>query len=156
MPSQREHKSHWREDGTCSYCGSMSPEKLFQAIEAGCVVDGTDKNYKLYVHVEHPEAGQPCILSSANFTQKGEGWVQITPENRASLPLSDWRKENWEDGHWVLVEPRPRMHTEKFYFQQFTVADRDRFILLYNEGKINFSKFGLYVMPYFCVMSPDP
>ena len=39
----------WRKDRTCSWCGSMSPELLFEAIEAGCKLTPTDKNYKLYI-----------------------------------------------------------------------------------------------------------
>ena len=39
----------WREDRTCSWCGSMSPEYFFEAIEAGCKITPTDKNYKVYV-----------------------------------------------------------------------------------------------------------
>ena len=43
-------KDHWREDGTCSYCGSMSPEGLFEAIGCGAELGPTDKNYKVYVN----------------------------------------------------------------------------------------------------------
>ena len=27
--------THWRDDGTCSYCGSINPEQLFKAIDDG-------------------------------------------------------------------------------------------------------------------------
>jgi hypothetical protein len=64
LPSQLEHKSRWREDGACSYCGSMHPEALFAAIEAGEFLTPTDKSYKVYVggskkfyfqHLSHDE-----------------------------------------------------------------------------------------------------
>ena len=42
-------EDEWREDRSCSWCGSMSPELLFEAIEAGCKLTPTDKNYKLYI-----------------------------------------------------------------------------------------------------------
>ncbi len=43
----------WRDDDTCSYCGSYSPSKLMEHLEAGTVeLEGTDKNYKAYLHVE--------------------------------------------------------------------------------------------------------
>lgn len=42
-------EAHWREDGTCSYCGSLSPEQLFAAIDAGHEITPTDKSYKIYV-----------------------------------------------------------------------------------------------------------
>lgn len=39
----------WRDSGTCSYCGSISPDAFFAAIEAGEELTPTDKNYKVYV-----------------------------------------------------------------------------------------------------------
>lgn len=49
-------KDHWRNDGTCSYCGSMSPERLFAVLGAGAQLGPTDKNYKIYVDVGDQEA----------------------------------------------------------------------------------------------------
>ena len=49
---------HWREDGTCSYCGSVSEEALFNAIEAGAKITPTDKSYKVYVDVKANGAGK--------------------------------------------------------------------------------------------------
>ena len=40
---------YWRMDGTCNHCGSLSPDQLFQAIEDGCEIGPTDKNYKVYI-----------------------------------------------------------------------------------------------------------
>ena len=34
---------------TCSYCGSVSPKRLFEIIEAGGEIIPTDKDYKAYV-----------------------------------------------------------------------------------------------------------
>jgi hypothetical protein len=46
----REGSDTWRENGTCSYCGSLHPDVLMAAIEAGEVTLGpTDKSYKIYV-----------------------------------------------------------------------------------------------------------
>lgn len=36
-------------DGHCSYCGSMAPDALFEAIALGAELGPTDKNYKVYV-----------------------------------------------------------------------------------------------------------
>ena|SRR5215469_8204438 len=35
--------------GVCSYCGSITPEALFKAIEEGAEVTPTDKSYKIYI-----------------------------------------------------------------------------------------------------------
>jgi hypothetical protein len=41
----------WGEDeeAACSYCGSISPERLLEILDGGGTVVPTDKNYKLYV-----------------------------------------------------------------------------------------------------------
>ena len=41
-------EDHWREDGTCSYCGSGKPIALLADIEEGLELTPTDKNYKVY------------------------------------------------------------------------------------------------------------
>lgn len=41
----------WRDDGTCSYCGSESPEAFFKFVESGGEVVPTDKSYKVYLGV---------------------------------------------------------------------------------------------------------
>lgn len=46
-------EASWREDGTCSYCGSISPDALFKAIDAGEEIIPTDKSYKAYVGEGH-------------------------------------------------------------------------------------------------------
>lgn len=45
-------EAHWRGDATCSYCGSLSPDAFFAAVEAGGEVVPTDKTYKAYVRGE--------------------------------------------------------------------------------------------------------
>jgi len=136
---------------SCSYCGSISPDELFGAIEAGAEIGPTDKNYKVYVSLPHPEAGKPCVLSSANFEQRGEGWVQITAENRGTLPLDEWQRKNWDDGHWVQVAPRPPLADAKFYFQHLGVEGQQRFIDLLNAKKMKLGYPGhFYRLPFFC------
>ena len=40
---------YWRMDGTCNYCGSLSPTQLFKAIDDECEIGPTDKSYKVYI-----------------------------------------------------------------------------------------------------------
>ncbi len=39
----------WRDDHTCSFCGSLDPVMFLEALENGEEVEPTDKNYKAYV-----------------------------------------------------------------------------------------------------------
>lgn len=43
-----EHDT-WREDETCSYCGSLSEKAFFALLESGSKLGPTDKNYKVYI-----------------------------------------------------------------------------------------------------------
>ena len=40
---------HWRGDGTCSFCGSVSPDEFMRAIEHGALICPTTKSYKAYL-----------------------------------------------------------------------------------------------------------
>lgn len=49
-PWEREEGlDSWRKDNTCSFCGSLKPELVFEAIEQGKEVTPTDKSYKIYI-----------------------------------------------------------------------------------------------------------
>ncbi len=39
----------WREDRTCSFCGSLAPETFMRLAGEGTDLTPTDKNYKVYV-----------------------------------------------------------------------------------------------------------
>lgn len=41
----------FRDDDTCSFCGSLNPVAFFQAVRSGYEITPTDKNYKAYVNV---------------------------------------------------------------------------------------------------------
>ncbi|EPR09880.1 hypothetical protein M527_07070 [Sphingobium indicum IP26] len=48
----------WQEDRTCSYCGSLHPDVLFEQIEKGAQFGPTDKSHKVYVHlIDHVVRG---------------------------------------------------------------------------------------------------
>ena len=149
MAVQLAHETHWREDGTCSYCGSLSQEKFFEAVERECRITPTDKNYKVYVDLPNPDVGQPAIYSSANFEKTDDGWIKVTLDNVEALPIAPNQRDFYL-GQWVKVEPAHETLHRKFYFQHLSQEGRDRFIELVNAKRINFANPGyLYVMPYF-------
>ena len=46
----------WRDNGTCSYCGSYNPDVLMAELESGEVTIGpTDKSYKAYLTYPQPD-----------------------------------------------------------------------------------------------------
>jgi len=134
-----------KDDGTCKYCGSISTSEFFKAIESGCQITPTDKNYKVYLSLVESNPDELVIRSSANF--KIEGYTLVTAENVHEFPSS--AKANEYIGNWVIVEPRGRLKTGNFYFQHLeSVEDKQKFIDLFNDRKLNtLERF--YVLPYF-------
>lgn len=111
---------HLRDDGTCSYCGSLDGDLLMERLEAGTVkLAGSDKNYKTYL--ETVEGGPPLLQTTR------------VDEDHSSDP-SNWVWETKEVNHG------------KFYFMHLSEAQMQRFVELWNARRILHS---LYVLPYF-------
>lgn len=129
----------WRNDGTCSWCGSLSGDALMARLEAGDVeLTPTDKSYKVYVRNVGGEAFKQsvreCPVHPCPDVTDAEGNVNV---NNCS--------------HYVMRETSDA----KFYFQHFTKEQQARFIELYNTGKIKMGYPGhFYTAPYFCVRVP--
>jgi hypothetical protein len=143
-PMSEGKQAFWRGDGTCSYCGSLSPEKFFEACERGDELGPTDKSYKVYVHRPNPEAGHVVRIGSETG------------------PLVD------RDGNWRVENPTPEEIAagrydrpiygtasatthDKFYFQHLDEAGQVKFIDLYNTRKLRLGFPGhFYRLPFFC------
>jgi len=136
-PFKLPKEDSWREDDTCSYCGSLNPNTLMQRIESGDVeLTPTDKSYKIYVdntvgsklfkirYRKDCNCEFPRNLTSDQITEK----VEACP-------------------HWITEE---RTHT-KFYFQHLSEEQQKRFIEIYNDKKMKLKYPGyFYVRPFFC------
>ena len=85
-------ESKWRSNGTCSYCGSLSPDLFFQYISNGTEIGPTDKSYKVYVreavphhkfyfqHLSEGEQGEFIDLFNDNKINIGyPGHFYVTP-----------------------------------------------------------------------------
>ena len=148
MGMQLAHQSHWEADGTCSYCGSLSPELFFKAIGDGCELGPTGKNYKVYVDRPDPDAGQPWIYSTANFEFK-PGIGKITEEMFDQTKMPPAWKESYV-GQYGRIEPKDAIKHDKFYFYHLNEEEMHRFIELYNRRNLNIGVPGdFYVLPYF-------
>jgi hypothetical protein len=153
-------EAFWRDDGTCSYCGSLRPETLLEAIEAGSVELGaTDKNYKLYVEgLPDPNAGKPTIYASASHDPGRDGWILLTSEKAEELGLDSYGRTQYV-GRYVQVEPTRATRHDEFYFQHFDERQMRRFVELYNADRMRFLDYrdgesvivprGFYRLPFF-------
>lgn len=142
--------AYWGGDGTCSYCGSISEEAFFAAVEAGAEVGPTDKSYKAYIDLPEPNAGTLTIYSSANHEQTGDGWEFLTAERAEEAGLDSYAREHYV-GQWVVIEPMRAVRHGKFYFQHLSESGRDRFIEMVNAKTMKIGMPGhFYSTPYFC------
>lgn len=136
-----EHDT-WREDGSCSYCGSMNPDTLMERLRAGTVIlEPTDKNYKLYVR---NEGGEPfkqtyrsgCPQSPCPDIVDAEGKIDVE-----------------KCTHWVTRE----ISTAKFYFQHLSQAQQHEFIDLLNAKRLKLDRPGFfYRLPFFIKVEEKP
>jgi len=139
---------HWRADGTCSWCHSISPAKFFEAIEAGCEIGPTDKNYKAYVRLPNPDVGKTIETGS----ESGPAFDIDGIPTRADLTDQEKAEGRYRR---TFHGPAASHIRAKFYFQHLSKADRDRFIELHNAGKMTFAFPGhFYARPFFCCVVP--
>lgn len=123
----------WREDETCSYCGSLNPDTLMRRLRAGDVILGTtDKNYKIYVI---NDGGEPFKQSHRDCPkEEGKPWPGHGPD---------------ECEHWVTRE----VGQTKFYFQHLSGEQQQEFVDLLNakrlkfEGGIGFNRLPFFIAP---------
>lgn len=113
----------WREDGSCSYCGSLNPDTFLKLVEEGVLLGPTDKNYKVYLD----GAGMKQTYRNCPRDAKCTGPDDCT--------------------HWVTRD----VDRGKFYFQHLNAEQRTEFIRLLNlKGVVRFSYPGyFYVLPFF-------
>jgi hypothetical protein len=61
----------WRDDETCSYCGSLNPDVFMKQIEDGTIELGTTtKNYKVYIHADQQEGMSKFYFQHLSEDQK--------------------------------------------------------------------------------------
>lgn len=115
----------WREDHTCSHCGSLDPDLFMARLEAGDVLlVPTDKSYKAYLQNAGGEA----------FQQR----YRACPKDATCTPL--------DCTHWTTRE----QDQAKFYFQHMSEAHMHRLIELLNSRKVRWAHPGyFYRLPFF-------
>jgi hypothetical protein len=144
--SRLQGKDFWNtRDGhkACSYCGSMSPDELFAAIDAGHQLGPTDKSYKVYVDLPNPEAGQIVEIGSESGPTHNRDGKRTRP---------DLTEAEIRSGHYdrkIMGNANATVHA-KFYFQHLSVEQQQRFIDLLNAKKIKIGVPGyFYARPFF-------
>lgn len=126
---QEEFGDNYRNDQTCSYCGSLHQDVFMSRLRRGDVeLTPTDKSYKVYVH----NAGGAAFKQ----TYRNCSYPCECPQPQGPEECTKWVTED-TDG-------------TKFYFPHLTEEQMAEFIYLVNEKKIKMGYPGhFYVLPYF-------
>jgi len=133
----------------CTYCGSMHPDDLFEAIERGDKLGPTDKSYKIYVDLPHKNPDSVRVVGSANFKpgDSYKNWNDLTPEEKEIAKGYDPT-----DGQERFIQfgTNGAINHAKFYFQHLSPEQRTKFVQLLNDKKMNIGYPGyFYSLPYF-------
>lgn len=147
---------HFRNDDTCSYCGSLNPDTFMAKVEASEITLGpTDKSYKVYVEgIANPMAGARRVVSSSNAPFHGALQVsELGPEDRAVVESAYPGPHRRADDHppkYVTFGVESQTRFSKFYFKHLSVDQRKRFVELLNGKRLQLGEPGyFYVRPFF-------
>lgn len=153
----------WREDRglagqnriglSCSYCGSLHPDRFMELIGEGWVVGPTDKNYKAYLG--KPLTAEDIADRKAQWLAAGNG-VPLAirdlgaRDGKDAAQIEADLEEEWNARHLPLLRDGCGQEA-KFYYQHLSEAQRGEFIELYNARRMTVGYPGhLYVLPFFC------
>lgn len=119
----------------CSFCGSLHPDDFMRLVEEGWVVGPTDKNYKAYLAPalsdEDVEERHQRFLRS----DRARVMVEITKEHHPEMSDDEVQAElerRWRETELPLTDGSGSPET-KFSYQHLSLAQRARFIALYNN-----------------------
>lgn len=133
---------------SCSFCGSLNPDRFMELVREGWIVGPTDKNYKAYL--DRPATDDEKQARKERWLASGIGKALKraaeaegkTPEQAAEELDRAYRAENPATDSVGAVA--------KFYYQHLSVEQQDEFIALHNEHRMKIGYPGhLYTPPFF-------
>lgn len=139
---------------SCSFCGSLDPDRFMELVREGWIVGPTDKSYKAYL-------ARP--LSEDERADRKARWLDgfTAEEIRAAAGARGESPEQYKAGLEAVydsqVAPLEGGSTEaKFYFQHLSEDQCREFVWLYNARQIQVGYPGrFYVLPFFMQSVPQ-
>lgn len=132
---------------SCSFCGSLHPDRFVELVREGWEVGPTDKNYKAYLR-HAPTADEEA--------QQKADWIQRDAVAQAVRELGERDGKTPEqvaadlDEQWAKFPHFSGGPEAKFYYQHLSVEQQDEFIALVNERRMKIGYPGhFYVLPFF-------
>ena len=157
-----EGLDEWRDDRglvgqnqvglSCSFCGSLHPDRFMELAREGWTVVPTDKNYKAYLG--RPRTADEIAARKAQWLTEENGIAQAVRTVGASDGKSEEQITADLENEWntrQLPLYRDGGQQAKFYYQHLSEAQQAEFIQLYNEHRMVLAYPGhLYRLPFFC------
>lgn len=138
---------------SCSFCGSLNPDRFMELVREGWIVGPTDKNYKAYLDRPATEAEKQAARDRWNASSIGQALQRAaaaegkTPEQAAEELDRAYETE--------YPTANSAGQVAKFYYQHLSAEQRDEFITLYNDHRMTVGYPGhLYVTPFFAIPNP--
>lgn len=133
---------------SCSFCGSLHPDRFLELVADGWIIEPTDKNYKAYLKQPYTDAEKSARKATwlrSDAVAKATRELG-TRDGKTAAQIDADLEDAWASGLGQLSDGRT---VAKFYFQHLSPAQRNEFIALYNDGRMKVSGGGFYVAPYF-------
>lgn len=129
---------------SCSFCGSLNPDRFMALVREGWIVGPTDKPYKAYL--ERPFTTEEIANRKTAYMAR---FADLSEQAIAELS-EQYDREFTAEGSPVA----------KFYFQHLSDDQQGEFIELHNAKQMKIgTPGGFYVTPYFAVTrasDPEP
>lgn len=139
---------------SCSFCGSLHPDRFMELVREGWIVGPTDKSYKAYLSrpLSDEEKAQHKARWLDGFTAEE---IRAAAADKGESP--EQHKAALEAVYDSQVACLAGGSTEaKFYFQHLSEDQRREFVDHYNSRRVKVGYPGrFYVPPFFMQRAPQ-
>jgi hypothetical protein len=135
---------------SCSYCGSLHPDRFMELVREGWIVGPTDKDYKAYFARPYTDDEKAA---------RKQRWLESDAVARAIRDLGERDSKTAEqievDIEQEWTEQQGPLLTDgeqvaKFYYQHLSDEQRAEFVEMVNDGRMKIGYPGyLYRLPFF-------
>lgn len=134
---------------SCSYCGSLHPDRFMELVREGWIVGPTDKSYKVYLNA--PVTDDDRERAKARWAAGATGQAvrkTLAAEGVGADAIESRISKYWSEHEEPYLTGHP---SAKFYFQHLSVEQQHEFIELHNSKAMVIGHPGrFYVPPFFC------
>ncbi|MEU0213691.1 hypothetical protein ABZ281_00735 [Streptomyces sp. NPDC006265] len=132
---------------SCSFCGSLHPDRFMKLVRDGWVVGPTDKNYKAYL--SRPLTDEEQAVHKARWLG-GFTAQELRDSALARGETADATHAALEAAYYAQVAPLTAGSKEaKFYFQHLTHQQQQEFVDLYRTERMEVGYPGRFYQPPF-------